>query len=130
VIVLGILNAILAAVFTYTGTFKLSQSKEVLRESGMGWVDDMPAGAAKVIGIAEILGAVGLTAPLVTGIGRVLTPVASVALVLLLLGAVATHLRRHERATLPSVLAVFCILSAGQGFAVLRELTYLPKSRG
>lgn len=39
----------------------------------------------------------------------------------LLLGAIATHLRRKERATFPLVLAVFCLLSAILGFVVIRD---------
>jgi hypothetical protein len=44
----------------------------------------------------EILGALGLLAPLGLGILPWLTPLAGIGLVLLMLGAAATHLRRGE----------------------------------
>jgi predicted histidine transporter YuiF (NhaC family) len=120
VIVLWILNGLLAAVFADTGAYKLTRSRDDLREAGMGWVDDFPAALTKAIGAAEVCGAVGMIAPLSTGIARIFAPIAALALVVLLLGAAATHRRRRERATLPLVLAAMCLLSAGLGFAVVR----------
>ncbi|MEV8173994.1 DoxX family protein [Microbacterium sp. LMC-P-041] len=121
VILLWILNGVLAIVFAKTGSFKLSRSRDDLRAAGMGWVDSFPRGSEKAIGFAEICGAIGLVAPLVTGIARVLAPISALALMFLLLGAIGTHLRRKERATFPLVLAVFCLLSALLGFVVIRD---------
>jgi hypothetical protein len=44
----------------------------------------------------EVLGAIGLIVPLLTGILPWLTPLAAIGLVLTMLGAMATHLRRGE----------------------------------
>ena len=50
----------------------------------------------KAIGVAEVLGAIGLILPALTGIAVILVPVAAVELALDMLGAVITHLRRGE----------------------------------
>jgi hypothetical protein len=46
--------------------------------------------------IKQSHGAIGLILPLLTGILPWLTPVAAAGLVLTMLGAMATHIRRHE----------------------------------
>jgi uncharacterized membrane protein YhhN len=50
----------------------------------------------KLIGAAEILGAIGLIVPALTGILPLLTPIAAFALVIVQVGAAATHIRRKE----------------------------------
>jgi len=54
-----------------------------------------------MIGMAEILGAIGLILPLATGIATLLTPLAAVGLVVIQLGAVVVHVRRGEGKTVP-----------------------------
>ena len=60
------------------------------------WAKDVPRALVQVIGIAEILGALGLILPAVTGIYPWLTPVAAVALALLMLMAAIFHALRRE----------------------------------
>jgi hypothetical protein len=50
----------------------------------------------KLIGTLEVLAAIGLMLPAVTGILTMLTPLATVGLVLTMIGAALTHLRRNE----------------------------------
>jgi uncharacterized membrane protein YphA (DoxX/SURF4 family) len=95
-VALWILAGLLAAMFLAAGAMKLTQPKEKLAESGMAWTEDFGAGAIKAIGSLEALGAVGLVLPAALGIAPVLTPLAAVGLSLVMLGAAATHLRRHE----------------------------------
>jgi hypothetical protein len=59
-------------------------------------VEDFSAGAVKAIGALEVLAAVGLILPAALDIAPVLVPLAAVGLVLLMAGAIITHLRRHE----------------------------------
>jgi hypothetical protein len=61
-----------------------------------GWVNDFSAGKVKAIGVAEVLGAMGLILPAAIGIAPVLTPLAAAGLAVLMLGAVFTRIRRHE----------------------------------
>lgn len=104
----------LAALFLAAGATKLVRSRPALAASGMRYVDDFTDGQVKLIGVAEMMGAVGLIVPMLTGIAAVLSPVAAAALTVLMAGAVATHTRRDETFMVPLVLAV-----ASAGVAVL-----------
>ncbi len=95
-IALWIIAGLLAVAFLAGGALKLIQPKEQLAAAGMGFVEDFSAGAVKAIGILEVLAAVGLILPAALGIAPVLVPLAAVGLVLLMVGAAITHLRRHE----------------------------------
>ena len=55
-----------------------------------------PQALAQTIGVAEILGGLGPNLPVITGIYPWLTPVAAVALALLMLIAAVFHLLRRE----------------------------------
>ena len=60
----------------------------------------------KLVGAAEVAGALGLILPWLTGIARILTPAAAVGLALLQVGAAVFHGRRAEYKQWP-VIAVF-----------------------
>ncbi len=94
-IALWIVQGLLALAFLMAGGMKVMQSKEKLAES-MAWVNDFSANTVKLIGVLEILGAIGLIAPQATGILPILTPLAAVGLALVMIGAAITHLRRGE----------------------------------
>jgi uncharacterized membrane protein YphA (DoxX/SURF4 family) len=90
-----VVQVLLAIVFILAGTMKLIQPKEKLAES-MQWVEGFSQNQIRLIGTLEILGAVGLVIPVLTGILPWLTPLAAVGLALLMVGAILTHLRRAE----------------------------------
>jgi uncharacterized membrane protein YphA (DoxX/SURF4 family) len=94
-IVLWIVQALLALAFGMAGAMKLTQPKEKLAGQ-MPWVEDFAPNTVKAIGALELLGAIGLIVPLALGILPWLTPLAAAGLVLVMLGAMATHLRRRE----------------------------------
>jgi hypothetical protein len=96
-IALWIVAGLLAVLFLASGAVKLAQPKEKLAASPTGaFAEDFSAGTVKAIGAAEVLGAVGLILPAVLDTAPVLVPLAAVGLVLLMVGAVITHFRRHE----------------------------------
>jgi len=95
-VILWIAAGVLAAAFLAAGAMKLTQPKEKLAQSGMGWTEDFSTGAVKAIGVLEVLAAIGLILPAALDIVPDLVPVAAVGLVVLMLGAVVTHLRRKE----------------------------------
>lgn len=66
-------------------------------------------GPFKLLGLAEVLGGIGLIVPRVTGILPVLTPVAAVCLVVLMAGAVKTHVDLKESPAVPAILALLGI---------------------
>ncbi|MEV4116887.1 DoxX family protein [Nonomuraea sp. NPDC049695] len=92
---LWILQAILAAAFGLVGVMKSIRPKEELRPA-MPWVEDFTATQVRLIGVVELLGAVGLILPAVTDIAPTLTPLAATGLAITMLGAAATHARRKE----------------------------------
>jgi uncharacterized membrane protein YphA (DoxX/SURF4 family) len=106
-----ILQIVLALLFVGAGFAKVTQSKDKLRPK-MGWVDAYEDHHVKLIGTAEILGALGLILPWATGIAKVLTPLAAVGLLILMIGAVATHLRRKEPWIPQAIIAVLCLIVA------------------
>jgi len=98
-IVLWILQGLLAILFLLFGGMRVVKSKDELKEMGdgrMDWVDDLSAGQVKLIGILEVLAAIGLILPALTNILPILTPLAAVGLVLTMVGAITLHLRRGD----------------------------------
>ncbi len=73
------------------------------------------------IGISELLAAVGLIIPSLTGILPWLTPLAAAGLTLVLIGAAVFHLSRQEYATvtISLVLIVLCVIVAYGRFAIV-----------
>ncbi len=109
-VVLWVIAGILAAIFLAAGTTKLLRSKDALADAGMGWVQDFEAPALKVIGLLEVLAAIGLVLPYFVGVG-VLVPLAATGLGLLMVGAMLTHLRREEH-SLVAVNGVLLLMAA------------------
>lgn len=94
-IALWILQILLALAFGMAGIMKVTQPINKL-EGRMGWVKDVRPGGVRLIGSLEILGAIGLILPAVTGIWPWLTPVAAACLALTMIGAMIVHGRRGE----------------------------------
>jgi hypothetical protein len=88
----------------------------------MDWVSSTPPTFVRSIGIAEVLGAIGLILPLATGILPGLTVAAAVGLVLVQLAASAFHVSRNEVSRLP-VNLVLLLLAA---FVVYGRLAIVP----
>ncbi len=118
-IALWIVNALLALVNLAAGSFKLARPKAALAQAGQGWVDDFPAPAVKLIGVAEVLGAIGLVVPLASGVAPILTPIAAIGIAVLQIGAIVTHVRRKEAWIVNAVIVALAIVSAILGFAVV-----------
>lgn len=95
-IAIWVVQGLLAVAFLMAGLMKVSQSKEALKEKVGGWVDDYSLGQIKMIGLVEVLGAIGLILPMVLNIFPVLTPVAAIGLAVTMIPAAAIHLKRKE----------------------------------
>ena len=115
-----VIAALLAAVYVFGGAKKLLQSQDQLRPM-MGWVDAMPMPLVRTIGLLEVLGAVGVILPPLTGIAPGLAIAAAIGLAIIQIGAFALHLSRHELADLPlnAVLLVLAVAAAWLGTSVL-----------
>ncbi|MDF2444013.1 MAG: hypothetical protein JWR01_2216 [Subtercola sp.] len=90
-----IVAALLAVFYLYSGVMKLVRSRQQL-EPMMKWVARAPMAGVRVIGLLEVLAAVGLILPPLTGIAPWLALAAAIGLVLVQIGATALHLARGE----------------------------------
>jgi uncharacterized membrane protein YphA (DoxX/SURF4 family) len=120
-IALWVAQVLLAVAFLGAGAMKLSQPKEKLVKN-MAWVEDFSQPMVRLIGAAEVLGAIGVVLPALTGILPWLSPLAALGLVLLMLGAALTHLRRTEYGNI-AMNAVLLVLAA---FVVYGRFFVLP----
>ena len=94
-ITLWIAQVILAAMFLMSGFMKLSQPIDQLSKM-LPWAAQVPEALVRFIGVAEVLGAVGLILPSLLRIQPKLTPIAAVGLALVMLFAVVFHISRGE----------------------------------
>lgn len=94
-IALWVLQILLALMFLMAGVQKSFRPEEKLHES-FPWAQDFSLGTVRFIGVSELLAAVGLILPAVTGIWPILTPLAAVGLAIIMLLAMVVHYRRNE----------------------------------
>lgn len=105
---LWVIQGLLAALFLFAGGTKL-----VLPIEKMTKDIHMPGLFLRFIGTCEILGAVGLILPWLTGIKRVLTPLAASGLVIIMTGATVITLRLGvAQAVTPFVVGILLIVVA------------------
>lgn len=113
-----LLTGFLAAAFLGAGAMKLLTPYASLTENPqMAWSRDFSPGAVKAIAAAEVLAAIGLVLPWVTGIAPVLTPLAAVGLAITMVGAMVVHGRRGEW---PALAPNAALLVLALAVAVLR----------
>ncbi|MFI7128357.1 DoxX family protein [Nonomuraea sp. NPDC050153] len=92
---LWILQGALAALFAGAGVTKLTQQRDKLIPR-LPWVEDFSTPVVRLIGGAELAGALGLILPAATGIATVLTPLAATGLGIIMILAMGVHARRRE----------------------------------
>ncbi len=98
-VALWIVAGLLAAAFLFAGFNKvLIPAQKLAKAPGGGWVLDFSPGFVKVLGVVEMLGALGLILPALTGIAPVLVPLAAVGLGIIMIGAAVVEFRRREYA--------------------------------
>ena len=111
-IAIWIIQGILAAMFGMAGVMKSTQSKEKLAPQ-LPWVNDFSMTVVRLVGISELLGAIGLIVPWATGIQPILTPIAAAALAFVMILAAIYHLTKGEYKAI-----VFNIVLGGLAVAV------------
>jgi uncharacterized membrane protein YphA (DoxX/SURF4 family) len=108
-IALWIIQVLLAVAFLASGLNKVARPRLALAD-GTPYVQDFSDAQIKGIGALELLAAIGLVVPPLVHVATFLTPLAAVGLVLLMVGAAATHIRRRETQAV-AVNAVLLILA-------------------
>lgn len=107
-IALWVAQILLAAMYGMAGimkTFQTAKAKEQLP-----WAKNRSDGFVRFVGISELLGALGLTLPLFTGILPWLTVLAALGLILIQLLAIFTeHLPKKEYNVIPINIVLIAI---------------------
>jgi hypothetical protein len=102
-VALWIAQGLLALVYLVAGGLKVVRPRGQLVASGnFDWMKDSSDAGVKAVGLVEILGALGVILPWLTGIAPILTPLAAIGLVVVQIGALRVHLVRNERQPLPA----------------------------
>ncbi|MCJ1706780.1 DoxX family protein [Microbacterium sp. VKM Ac-2923] len=105
IIAFFIVAGLAAIAFVGSGLLKIVRPASALKASGLTWVDDFSPTTVKLIGLAELLGGIGLILPVVTGIAPVLSPIAGGALTVVMVGAVVVD-ARHALSIVPALTLV------------------------
>ncbi|WP_067534254.1 DoxX family protein [Nocardia crassostreae] len=96
-IALWIVTGLLAAVALVSGNIKAFTPQAKLAQApGALWTEKVSGGVVKTLGGVEVLAAAGLILPAVLGIAPALVPVTAVCWALLMVGAIAVHIRDGE----------------------------------
>jgi hypothetical protein len=108
-----VVAGVLAALYVTAGTLKTTQPMAKLA-GPMPWTTSLTLPQVRLLGLAELLGALGLVLPKLldvvdgrAGTGGTLTGLAATGLALIQAGAVVLHLKRGEAAVLPLNVVLF-----------------------
>lgn len=113
-----IVAGLLALFYLWGGGIKVVRSQQQLQPM-MGWVDTVPMPAVRAIGVLEVLGALGIILPPLTGIAPWLAIAAAVGLALIQVGGIVVHVSRGEARLIGLNIA---LLAAAVAVAVLQAV--------
>lgn len=108
-IALWVVQVLLALMFFMAGSAKLASPIADLAAKGMTFVNTMPAGMVRFIGLSEVAGALGLILPAATRILPKLTAWAGTGLATVMVLATGYHLTHNEAGAAPITLTLFAL---------------------
>jgi hypothetical protein len=115
---LWIVQGLLCAMFLYIGSLKVfayEKYKAMTEKQSGGRGSGLSKSMITFIGAAELAGAIGLVVPAATGIAPELTTLAAIGLGVIMILAIAFHVRRSEPATPAIVLLLLSgFIAAGR----------------
>lgn len=120
--ILWIVQILLAIEYLFSGVMKFMMSVE---DMNMGAKFPLPGFFIHFIGVCEIVGAIGLILPWLTGIKPVLTPLAAACFVIIMIGATIITLANGLGA-LAFIPAVTGLLAAFVAWGRFRMLPKMP----
>ena len=121
IIALWIVQGLLALVFLLSGFMKGFTPLEGLKKN-MTWVSATPPVLVRLLGIAEILGAIGLILPQLTGFAPWLTIAAAIGLLIVMVGAIVLHASRKETSGIGMTVVLFLLIA----FVVVGHFAWVP----
>jgi hypothetical protein len=119
IVALWITALLLAALYLLSGALKVVKAG-VPDGPHAELVSDLGVPRVRVIGVIEVIGALGVLLPLVTGIEPILIILAGIGLVLVQLGAGIYHLRKGDTKVLGINAALLLLAAAVTALALLR----------
>ena len=93
---LWIVQILLGAAFIGAGAMKIAKAPQDLIDNGMAYVEDLSPNMLRFIGAVELLAGIGLILPPAVNVLPILAAVAAAGLVVTMIGAAVTHVRRNE----------------------------------
>ncbi len=93
---LWVVQVALALAFLVAGYSHAFDFDRAARRPPMAWMHAVGQDRMRVIGILEILGAIGLVVPAASQVLPWLTPLAALGLALVMVGAIVLHIQRRE----------------------------------
>ena len=124
-VILWIAQVLLAATFVWAAMMKLFQPIDKL-SAMWPWVAEVPVVLLKFTAIVDLLGGLGLVLPALFRIKPKLTPIAAVAVIILMVIASAFHIARGE-ASVIGANVVFAIFAAFIAWGRFKKAPVLPK---
>ncbi|MFK8036383.1 MAG: DoxX family protein [Hyphomicrobiales bacterium] len=106
---LWVAQAALAAMFLMAGFTKLTSVPADMVAMGMLWAENAPVTLIRFIGLAEVLGAIGVILPAATRIKPDLTKLAALGLAVIMVLAFGLHAYRGEFGVLPVNVILFAL---------------------
>lgn len=107
--IVWVFSFVLAVVFLVTGLLQAYRYETA--RARFAWVEDMPQGLVQIIGLVQVLCAVGLILPPIIGVYPWLSAVAASMLALMMLLAIGLNARRKDTdAIAPNVLLLILAL--------------------
>jgi uncharacterized membrane protein YphA (DoxX/SURF4 family) len=106
--------AFLAVGYTHTLAFEQASTRP-----RTAWLAAVGRGPMRIIGILEVLGAIGLVVPAATGVLPWLTPLAAACLAVLMLFAIVFHARRPGEGGNIVFNAILCAIAAAVAYGRL-----------
>lgn len=108
-----VLSGFLALAFLMAGSMKILKPHGGDRP--MPTLDDYSDSQVRLIGVAEVLGAVGVIIPVLIGVAPILAPIAAIGLALIQFLAIFAH-RKHGEPFVPNIV----LMLVGLAVAALR----------
>ncbi len=88
------LQILLALIFAYSGACKLLLAKKKLVAIGQTGVEGLPLSLIRFIGIAEILGSIGIILPWLIKVFTLLTTISAICFAMIMVPAAIIHYKR------------------------------------
>jgi hypothetical protein len=119
IIAYWIVAALLAFVYLFAGGTKIVRSRAHLEQSGMNWAAGANPAIVKLVGMVEILGALGLILPPLLATAVFLAPLAAIGLVLVQAVAIGVHMQMRDLKSLPINLTLLLLAFVAAWLGVL-----------